>query len=367
MALVLVRVGAILLALAAVLGGLDSARAQEPPEPTPTPAPITSIRNITVSATSNVVGYVYPNGVAMWIIRWNISAGDAQITNRYPLASSVVTFALTPYTDPNDPDDSSHAAGNEVIIRPAVVPGTSGPGARGWGRGLGIGVCHCFRGLDSAEQAAELALDWTLTTELNPEYVVNPTTTRRAVNLNAFLEVDDYAAPENAVRASIAAVNADQPAALLNGRFLAQTGEIYLASYSLELVDLLPALYTRGAQSIPIPTPGTFEGVDIPVAGMDADASTDNPVEMALEGAQEFTGMTLSDVTGLAWAAFALALTIAAGVLTRNAVFPVCVLVFVLLGGVAFGWTPLWVAAVIMGMSAITLGWILWLKKGVGA
>lgn len=361
MALVFVKVGlAVVLALAALVGGLDSARAQEPPEPTPTPAPITSIRNITVSATSNVVGYVYPNGVAMWILRWNISAGDAQITNRYPLASSVVTFALTPAT-------ASHATGQEVIIRPAVVPGTTGPGARGWGQGLGIGVCHCFRGLDSADQAAELALDWTLVTELNPEYVVNPSMTRRAVQLNGFLEIDDYAAPESAVRASIAAVNADQPAALLNGRFLAQTGEIYLASYSLELVDLLPSLYTRGAQSVPIPTPGTFEGVAIPVAGMDDDASTDNPVEMALDGMQEFTGMTLGDVTGLAWAGFALALTVAAGVVTRNAVFPVCVLVFVLLGGVAFGWTPLWVAAIIMGMSAITLGWVLWLKKGVGA
>ena len=350
---------AIALAALALAADFDAAFAQTP-DPTATPAPITTRRNLTVSVSENVVAYVYPNGVGFFILRWLISPGDDQVTARFPDASNVVTFSLAPAA-------ASFAAGHDVVIRPAIVPGTGGPGAKGWGRGLGIGVCQCFRGLDHADQAAELALDWTLTTELNPEYVTNPSAVERKVKLNGFLEMDSYSTPESRVRAAIADVNRDQPAALLDGRFLSQAGEVYLASYALDLQFLLPDLYLRGAHPIAIPTPGTFDGVDVPVAGMDADPSTDNPVEMGIEGIAAFTGLRSTESTGLLWAAFAIALTVGSAILTRNAIFPVCTLVFALLAGVAFGWTPMWVGAVIIVMAALAAGWIFWLKKGVGS
>ena len=356
---------ALILLAVAFAASLDDAHAQAPaptatPAPTPTPAPLTTRRNLTVSVSEDVVGFVYPNGVAMFIVRFLVSPGDDQVTNRFPPAASVVTFALTPSA-------TSFAAGNDVIIRPAIVPGSTGAGARGWGRGLGIGVCQCFRGLHSTEHRAELRDEWTLTTELNPEYVTNPSSVQRDVKLDSFLEMDEYAPAESAVRAAIADVNRDQPAALLDGRFLSQAGEVYLASYALDLHVLLPDLYSYTGKPVALATPEAFRAVELPVVGFDEDDSMDNVIEMGVEAVMNFTGLRTTESTGLAWGAFAVGLTIMAGIYTRHAVFPVCVLVFVLLAGVTFGWVPVWVAVVIVTMAAIALGWMFWLKKGVGA
>ena len=307
---------------------------------TPTPAPHRLADAPDVIATANASGYVYPDGHLLVVARYYLSE---PVDQHRPDASEVISWRVVP-------PSASYAAGRTYPVSPVAV-GDS----RGYGEGMLIAHCNCYSAFDG-DRAVEEALTWTLQQRLNPTRMPGDYPPLDIPFAVRFLDGDTSPA-ESAVTRILVAVDTRQGTDLIRDGYVTEDGARYIEAYGPGLRYLLPGIHHGVGVAVSGPLAIAARAVDtepiggpIITGGFEAfDHLTGIPPSM--------TGAAIIGVIALLAAAWIIRVTTlpAAGLAVGGLVIAL---------GAVMGWVPMWIVIALSVCCALTISWMMFLKRG---